>query len=61
MDADRVLRFFAVSSFVTSTLAFVFMIAMFDIARKRFNEAGFPAQFGPLVSTWSSYVIHDWN
>lgn len=53
-DSDRVLRFFAVSSFTTSALAFVFMIAMFNIARKRFNEAGFPAQFGPLP--WLSLV-----
>lgn len=60
MDADRVVRFFAVSSFTTSALAFVFMIATFEIARKRFNEAGFPAQLGPLVSTPFSYV-QDWK
>jgi len=40
---------FVMSSFFASLLAFVFAIAMWNVARIRFHKTGFEAKFGPLV------------
>ncbi|KAG6857396.1 hypothetical protein H0H87_004758 [Tephrocybe sp. NHM501043] len=47
--AKRVFFAFVISSFLASLVAFIFMIAMWNVARLRFHRAGFEANFGPLV------------
>ena len=47
--ADRIFVIFAWISFVLSTMAFTFMIAMWSIAKFRFEKRGFGASYGPLV------------
>lgn len=41
--------FFSISSSLASLLAFIFTIAMWNVAKVRFQKAGFQATFGPLV------------
>lgn len=47
----------ALMSFLTSLVAFGFMIALWSIARKRFEDAGFGASFGPLVSQIENPIL----
>lgn len=46
--ADRVFVILAWISFTSSTIAFLFMIGMWGIAKYRFEKRGFSASYGPL-------------
>ncbi|PFH48778.1 hypothetical protein AMATHDRAFT_149160, partial [Amanita thiersii Skay4041] len=52
--AERVFFYFVLVSFTLSLVAFVFMIAVWTIAKMRFEKAGFVAKYGPLP--WMSIV-----
>jgi len=54
LEINRVVLFFATWSFLLSALAFIIMIAIFETARKRFGDAGFTSQYGPLP--WMSLL-----
>jgi len=51
----RIFLIFVFASFLASLLAFIFMMAMWNVARIRFHEAGFRAEFGPLP--WLSLAV----
>ncbi|KAF9466629.1 hypothetical protein BDZ94DRAFT_186544 [Collybia nuda] len=51
---EKVSFLFVLSSLLSSFLAFVFMIGISNVAKKRFKKRGFDASFGPLI--WLSLV-----
>jgi hypothetical protein len=43
---------------LVSATALIFMVVTFDTARKRFTNAGFSAEFGPLVRAPNIFGYH---